>query len=239
VTDFAFKEERNLGVFSCRRVAKDGAPVLHVSHEEDGDWQFLCGGTHEEGGGDEALLVCLEHVVEKDPSLNELADLCPHWQAFRDEPGGKWRREDGLEDIVRANVEEYGSHVMSVSADDEGPGFSYTIGLWQTQKAPEIICVGLPSKSAHAILNHVRDLVRDGAHLADGDERTDVLDGFTCRFRRLSVRHYRNYMGYANWFNEGHDYPVLQLVYPDREGRFPEDSGVSEAFLKQQTRLWE
>jgi hypothetical protein len=51
---FEFDEARNTMVFVCARV-RDGAPVLWVSHDENGDWQFLCGGDHsdpETGDGD-------------------------------------------------------------------------------------------------------------------------------------------------------------------------------------------
>jgi len=40
---FEFSAARNTAVFICARV-RDGAPVLHVTHDADGDWQFLCGG---------------------------------------------------------------------------------------------------------------------------------------------------------------------------------------------------
>ncbi len=45
---FDFDEERHTGVYVCARVAQ-GSPILYVSHDADGDWQFLCGGTHEDG----------------------------------------------------------------------------------------------------------------------------------------------------------------------------------------------
>jgi hypothetical protein len=81
---FDFKLARNTGIFVCRRVM-EGAPVLHVSHDKDGDWQFLCGGDqHGEGGSDHAAIQCLECTLARDPSLNELADLCGDWSADRD-----------------------------------------------------------------------------------------------------------------------------------------------------------
>src|SRR5688572_28543470 len=55
---------------------RDGAPVLHVSHDSDGDWQFLCGGNeHGDGQSDGGLLVCLECRVADDLTLNELSTL--------------------------------------------------------------------------------------------------------------------------------------------------------------------
>ncbi len=85
-----FDEARNTRVFVCGRV-RDGAPVLWVSHDEDGEWQFLCGGDHSNPAtGDEGYLSCLECAVARDPSLNEMADLDCGKSAVRDEVGGAW-----------------------------------------------------------------------------------------------------------------------------------------------------
>jgi hypothetical protein len=37
-------------------------------------------------------------------------------------------------------------------------------------------------------------------------------------------------MGWAVWYYDGTDFPVLQAVYPDLENRFPEDEGFDPAF---------
>lgn len=237
--DFQFDEERNLGVFTCSKVWDEAKPILRVSHDGDGDWQFLCGGLHDEESGDEIRFVCLEHLVERDSTLNQVADLCRHWSAERTTADAEWERVDGIEEIVRRNIEEFGLHVMSVYGDDDAGGFSYSIGMWKTFGMPELLCLGLPRKSAHGIINHVADLVRQGAKLTDGEDREDVLNGYPCRFRELARRHYRDYLGYANWYYEGERFPVLQLVYPDREGRWPGDEGTSEIFNRDQPVLWE
>jgi len=237
-TEFLFDEEKQLGVYTCSKVWDDGSPVLMVSHDGDGDWQFLCGGQHEEGGGDEIRLVCLEHIVERDPSVNQVAGLCRHWTAERDSAADAWELFDGLEQIIRENVDEYGVHVMSVHGGEGGGGFSYSIGLWKTLGVPEVLCLGLPAASAHGIINHIANLVREGAKLRDGDERHDVLNDYPCRFRTLAAEHFDEHMGYANWFYEGKTFPVLQLVYPDREGRFPGEEGTSDTFNTDQPILW-
>ena len=46
-----------------------------------------------------AELACLHHMVEKDPTLAELADLPKGWYAERTEPGEPWERfESGPEE---------------------------------------------------------------------------------------------------------------------------------------------
>ncbi len=42
-----FADAPDTAVITCCHVTDDGAPVLYVSHDEDdGMWQFLCGGEH-------------------------------------------------------------------------------------------------------------------------------------------------------------------------------------------------
>ena len=92
--EFRFTEERQLMVFVCKKV-HDGAPILYVSHDEEGDWQFLCGGQHgEEAPEDPGLVHCLECTVAGDESVNEVADLEQGAVAFRDSHGGPWERPD-------------------------------------------------------------------------------------------------------------------------------------------------
>jgi hypothetical protein len=68
----------------------DGAPILHVSHDEDDDgWQFLDG---EPVDMNEARIVAMRTVVRLDSTLVEVADLPPGWTASRERIGEPWTR---------------------------------------------------------------------------------------------------------------------------------------------------
>ena len=86
---FHFNERHDAGVVACRRVV-DGAPVLQVSHEVDGDWQFLCGGDHADGDADGAVGMCLGCMVAGDQSLNDVAGLGRDQEAWRERVGAPW-----------------------------------------------------------------------------------------------------------------------------------------------------
>lgn len=58
--------------FTCCHVLNDEKPVLYISHDEDGFWQFLCGRNHTE---DEARVVSLAEMLEIDRSVAKFADL--------------------------------------------------------------------------------------------------------------------------------------------------------------------
>jgi len=65
-------------------------PIVLVSHDaDDHGWQFI--GTSDVVMVD-ARLVCLHEIVQIDPTVLEVADLAPGWQAFRDTVGGSWSR---------------------------------------------------------------------------------------------------------------------------------------------------
>ncbi len=85
-TEFKFLEERNLGVFTTSDVL-DGKPIKYVYHNEDGDWQFQ---SEQDPDLDKAKLVCLEDIIKKDITLNEIYYLNYGESAKRIEVGGEW-----------------------------------------------------------------------------------------------------------------------------------------------------
>jgi hypothetical protein len=89
VDEFA---DRDLSVFTSARV-REGAAVLTVFHERDGDWQFLS--NHEESGS-EALFVHVGHLTDHDSTLREIADLPLGWKAWRAGLGAEWERHRSL-----------------------------------------------------------------------------------------------------------------------------------------------
>ena len=62
-----------------------------------------------------------------------------------------------------------------------------------------------------------------GKTFGDLDISDDIADGFPLGFRVVDDKYYRDYLGYALWFYESFDFPVLQCVWPDNSSRFPWD----------------
>ena len=88
--DFKFYEEKNLGVYTTKE-ALEGAPILYVYHNEDGDWQFH---TSSDPNVDDGILVCLHDIVKRDSSINELHRLQYGWMAWRKSPADEWQYEE-------------------------------------------------------------------------------------------------------------------------------------------------
>ena len=75
-----------------RQVMDGLEPILLVSHDaDDHSWQFI--GTSDASMAN-AKLVCLEDIVRLDPTVLEVADLPPGWQAIRETIGGSWTRRE-------------------------------------------------------------------------------------------------------------------------------------------------
>lgn len=77
----------NLAVFICSHIHENKKPILLVCHD-GGDWQFLCGESHD--STEKPKVVCISHLIERDPTLIEISDLPDNFEAERREVGGKW-----------------------------------------------------------------------------------------------------------------------------------------------------
>jgi hypothetical protein len=94
LSDWPFADSVSGAAFTTTRVMRDSYPVLMVSHELDGDWQFLCGTTTEYAN---CVLMCLGCMFDRDRTLAEIADLPLGWQAERSRVGGTWERIPPME----------------------------------------------------------------------------------------------------------------------------------------------
>jgi hypothetical protein len=88
-SEWPFEEPADAAAFTTTRVAHEKLPVLVVSHDEEGEWQFLCGTTT---ASSDCLVVCLGCAYERDPTLADVSDLPVGWQAQRKHVGGSWER---------------------------------------------------------------------------------------------------------------------------------------------------
>ena len=118
---------------------------------------------------------------------------------------------------------------MDVARTTYGLGWSYTIGIFDTSGKPEIITVGLRPETAQAALNEAASLLRSGIDLAQG-RHSDLIGKVDCEFRPVDPKWVKHLMGWALWYYDGANFPVLQAVYPDLENRSPEDEGFDKAF---------
>ena len=138
---------------------------------------------------------------------------------------------------LAADVATHGWIVMRISADSPGPDFAYSIGLVRTYGHPEIIIVGLPMDVAHQIINDVGAAVRDGTRFKAGETSDAFFNGYDVTFRAVPEYQYGAYLGWGRRFYGNSEFPVLQLVYPDPDGRWPWQEAVTPEFRELQPVL--
>jgi hypothetical protein len=81
----------NLKAYICTHVFEGTHPVLLIVHEKDGDWSFVCGEPHQDTA-ESYRVVGVGHLIARDPSLNQCADLPEGWEAERSAMGQPWIR---------------------------------------------------------------------------------------------------------------------------------------------------
>ena len=131
--------------------------------------------------------------------------------------------QDSGEEKARANIQEYGCHVLHIMEDEEGPGFSYSIGIEQSIGQPEVIVTGLKRDLSHLIINEYNDRARAGEQFQADTSYSGFLDGFDVMFRPVLKEYYEEYFGWGRWLYEGDDFRVLQLIWPSTKGMWPWD----------------
>jgi hypothetical protein len=144
---------------------------------------------------------------------------------------------DAAEKKALADIEEYGCHIIHVLEDEEGPPFSYSVGVQKTSGAPEAIVIGLKQPIAHFVINEYNDRVCAGERFATGTRHEGFLEGFSVQFETVSADHFDDYFGWDKWLYGGKDFKVVQIVYPSTDGIWPWEPGASEWFRKWQPIL--
>jgi hypothetical protein len=88
--DWPFDESPNVATLTTRGVIDGTDWIAVVSHDEDdGAWQFV---GSRGASTEEAMLVALRGIFERDAGIAELADLPEGWRAWRDGPDQSWQR---------------------------------------------------------------------------------------------------------------------------------------------------
>ena len=148
----------------------------------------------------------------------------------------KQEAEDNIK-VVNENIEQYGCNLTLIEADNYMPAFVYSIGLFKKFGHPEIICFGLNNDVSAAIINHACDLIKTGETLETNKLYRGFLEGYNIQFLEVSKEYYQNYVGYASWFYNSFDFPLLQLVWPDKQHNFPWDNDFNEDWIFKQPLL--
>ncbi|AYV32210.1 hypothetical protein EES41_36245 [Streptomyces sp. ADI95-16] len=140
-------------------------------------------------------------------------------------------RTQSIVDAIR----QHGWQVSMVPADGQGPGWAYTVGLWHRHRMPELAMFGLDVRLMQTILNDLSQRAVEGQPLEPGQEWHDVAS-VPLVLRPVDYRWYKAFFGTAISYYRKPPFPVLQVVWPNRDGAFPWQPGGEDA-LTHQPRL--
>jgi len=145
--------------------------------------------------------------------------------------------EDDLDRKLLGDIERVGWSVLGIEGDEEGPGFAYSLGIFHTLNHPEILIMGLRMTTAQQLINDIGVAVRAGRRFEAGARSDDFAEGFPLVFVAVAPQWYRKYVGYARWFYRGSTFPLLQCVWPDKQGLFPWEAEYDSRFFQLQRIL--
>ena len=80
----------NTSVFTTVYVMEHTSPIIYVSHDIKGDWQFL--GPETIIDLDQGRIVWLSEILEKDPSVASILTISKGMDAYREGLGKAWIR---------------------------------------------------------------------------------------------------------------------------------------------------
>ncbi len=138
---------------------------------------------------------------------------------------------------TKSNIEKFGLSVIVIEATDYLPSFAYSIGLWQKFKHPELICFGLRTQTLHTIINDVAELVKIGEFIKTGKIYDNIFENSRAEFLSVDRRNLNDYFGAAIDYYNSKEFPAIQLVWTDRNDKFPWETEFEEDFIYKQPLL--
>lgn len=166
---------------------------------------------------------------------------------------------------IRESIAFQGFALQHVLASEKEPAFSYTIGLHTPgSQRPELFISGLRVETrvawlldlgfrlqgppplatrqqlarARGISLHALTFPAGGAVFEPGKRYPDFSHtGLPACFAAVAPEQYETHLGQALVFHGSASFPVLQLIWPDTQGRFPWEEGFEQRFVGKQRLL--
>lgn len=135
------------------------------------------------------------------------------------------------------DIQNLGWAVILVEATAYLPSFAYTIGLWKNYSHPEIISFGLSIQTLHLLLNDAAERVKSGQTIQEQIIYDDYFEKGSVQYLRVNPRNIADYFGQAINLYTTEDFPALQLVWTDRQNRFPWERNYEQEFEYRQPLL--
>ncbi len=164
--------------------------------------------------------------------------------------GFEWPEAEDPSDLaIFRGILEKGAHVFCNDARDGRQAHCYSVGLYLNFQHPEIVVLGVSNDLAVEGIGKVRTLAASGVLLGAGDERNDIFAlSHPVRFVAIGNDLEKiDYLDHAAWFYRSlffkvrpliqHKFPMLQAVWADKDGFYPDDPRCDETVRRVQSVL--
>ncbi|MEZ5002148.1 MAG: DUF4262 domain-containing protein [Chitinophagales bacterium] len=138
---------------------------------------------------------------------------------------------------TKEHIEKYGLSVVKIESSRYLPSFAYSIGLTETFNHPEIICFGLRTQLLHELINDVAEIIRFEGKLNPDKEYDNIFNNSRAKFLPIDKRNIEDYFKVAIKYFGTTDIKGLQLIWTDRNNKFPWENGFEEVFKFNQPLL--
>jgi len=124
------------------------------------------------------------------------------------------------EEKIIEDLKINGWHLINVLGESQ-PDYSYTIGLYKKFKFNEILISGLNGVVAHSIISEIVANLKSDIRITPEEISDDIFNGFPCYSGIVDKTYYDKYFGKAVWFYGGHNFSMIQCVWPNKQKLFP------------------
>lgn len=124
-------------------------------------------------------------------------------------------------DKISSDIAKNGCHIVYQDADRDTPSITYTIGIEQTSKRPDVILTGFNKDTAHFLVNEYNSRIMDGETFTADEFYEEFLEDFQITFKEVDKKHYERYCPLAQDYYQNDDFRMLHFIWPDTDGSLP------------------
>jgi hypothetical protein len=138
---------------------------------------------------------------------------------------------------IATSIEEVGWRATAI--DDASPPFVYTRGLTTHHNHPELIILGLQSKTAYPILHKIVAEIKKGRSFYDDVKYEDIIEGLLIAVRKVHTTQHEMYLADAMAYCRQNEKILIakQVFWPDKSGFFPFEINCDPKVAALQPRL--
>ncbi len=151
----------------------------------------------------------------------------------------KWPRPRNIDETrLVESVKRRGGHVVTTpyNLDFGVPDYAHSVGFYASFGQPEVIIMGVSAEKGVLVLSELCRRISKGMEIIDQQVAKGLFDGRDCMFRKLAVYDAVDHVDWLLWFYTSIqcDFPLMQVLWPDKQGRFPIDPACSQTAAKLQ-----